>query len=276
MFAESIGKMMTTVETPGDYVENGILMCGRCGTPKQVLLSLPALTGTDTPQLFPVACHCQQEASAKAEAERQAAEFRARMGRLWGGVHDPELMVWHFEDDGGGQAAAITVAKRYCEKWPEMLKNNVGILIYGPVGVGKSFIASCVANELLRRRVTVCATGLSRIMNCLQATFEKQEVLDKLGRFQMLFLDDIGAERNTSFSTEQVFSVIDARYRQKRPIICTTNLPLRELENPENLSYSRIYDRLLEMCPVRLAVTGPSRRAARAEQRRELARKLLL
>lgn len=92
----------------------------------------------------------------------------------------------------------------------------------------------------------------------------------------MLFLDDIGAERNTSFSTEQVFSVIDARYRQKRPIICTTNLPLRELENPENLSYSRIYDRLLEMCPVRLAVTGPSRRAARAEQRRELARKLLL
>ena len=48
------------------------------------------------------------------------------------------------------------------------------------------------------------------------------------------------------------------------------------MENPENLAYSRIFDRVLEMCPVRLPVTGKSRRAGLAEERRKLARELLL
>lgn len=45
---------------------------------------------------------------------------------------------------------------------------------------------------------------------------------------------------------------------------------------PSNLSYTRIFDRLLELCPIRLCVSGPSRRKGLADDRRELARELLL
>ena len=47
---------------------------------------------------------------------------------------------------------------------------------------------------------------------------------------------------------EQMFFVIDSRYRSRRPMIITTNLKLAELKNPPDLAHARIYDRILERC----------------------------
>lgn len=279
MFADALKTAMTTKENPGDYMKDGLLHCGRCNTPKQALLSLPALTGTDTPQPFPIACKCQQEADARAEAKQRAAEFKRILEIRWRdcGAHDRELLKWRFSDDGGGQEKAINVCKRYCERWEEMLRENIGVLLFGLVGTGKSFAASCICNELLERRVSVAATSFARVLNVLQSSFAgRQEVLDRLGRFQLLFIDDLGAERGSEFSLEQVFAAIDSRYRAKKPVVITTNLTLTQLENPENMAYARIFDRVLEMCPIRLCVSGPSRRKGLADDRRALARELLL
>ena len=43
---------------------------------------------------------------------------------------------------------------------------------------------------------------------------------------------------------EQMFFVIDSRYRSRRPMIITTNLKLAELKNPPDLAHARIYDRI--------------------------------
>lgn len=280
MFADALKKAMTTPKNHGDYIgPDGLLYCGKCHTPKQVLMSLPALTGTDAPQALPVACKCVREADARAEVEQRAAEFKNNLETRWRacGAHDRELLKWRFSDDGGGQEKAMNVCKRYCERWEEMLKENIGVLLFGPVGTGKSFAASCICNELLERRVTVAATSFARVLNTLQNNFAgRQEALDQLGRFQLLFIDDLGAERNSEFSLEQVFSVIDSRYRARKPVVITTNLTLKQLENPENMAFSRIFDRALGMCPIRLCVSGPSRRKGLADDRRELARELLL
>ena len=47
---------------------------------------------------------------------------------------------------------------------------------------------------------------------------------------------------------EQMFTVIDSRYRSKKPLIVTTNLKLEEIKNPPDLAHARIYDRILERC----------------------------
>jgi DNA replication protein DnaC len=52
----------------------------------------------------------------------------------------------------------------------------------------------------------------------------------------------------SSIHLEQVYNVVDSRYRSQKPFIVTTNLTLEELQNPEDTAHSRIYDRLLEMC----------------------------
>lgn len=60
-------------------------------------------------------------------------------------------------------------------------------------------------------------------------------------------------ERSSEFALEQVFNIIDGRYRAKLPLIVTTNLTLQELKHPDNLARARIYDRVLERCiPVRI------------------------
>lgn len=53
---------------------------------------------------------------------------------------------------------------------------------------------------------------------------------------------------------EQVYNVIDSRYRSRRPMIVTTNLSLQDLLYPQDTAHARIYDWLLEMCaPIRFS-----------------------
>ena len=81
-------------------------------------------------------------------------------------------------------------------------------------------------------------------------------------------------ERGTEYGLEQVFNVIDSRYRSGRPLIVTTNLALDDLRNPEDTAHSRIYDRLLSMCvPVRF--TGENFRQETAQRKMKSMKKLI-
>ena len=87
-------------------------------------------------------------------------------------------------------------------------------------------------------------------------------------------LDDFGMERGTEYGLEQVYNVVDSRYRSRKPLIVTTNLTLEELQNPEDTAHARIYDRLTEMCtPVR--ITGENFRKAKAREKMERLKTLL-
>ena len=82
----------------------------------------------------------------------------------------------------------------------------------------------------------------------------------------MLILDDFGMERGTEYGLEQIYAVIDGRYRSGKPLIATTNLTLHELKNPQDTAHARIYDRLLEMC-VPVQFKGESFRKRTAQEK---------
>ena len=108
------------------------------------------------------------------------------------------------------------------------------------------------------------------ILNDLAASFEgRNEYISRLCRYPLLILDDFGMERGTEYGLEQVFNVIDSRYRSGKPLIVTTNLTLDDLRNPEDTAHSRIYDRLLSMCvPVRFTSDNFRQEAAQAKLER--------
>ena len=82
---------------------------------------------------------------------------------------------------------------------------------------------------------------------------DRNRYIDSFNRYSLLIIDDLGMERNSEFALEQVFNVVDARYRSKLPLIVTTNLTLDELKHPGDLAHERIYDRVLERCvPLRI------------------------
>ena len=124
--------------------------------------------------------------------------------------------------------------------------------------------------------IPVLMTNFSRILNTLTGMYsdDRNQFIDSFNKYSLLIIDDLGIERSSEFALEQVFNVIDSRYRSKKPLIVTTNLTLDELKHPKDLARARIYDRVLERC-VPLKINNQNIRELNAAANMQEARKIL-
>lgn len=166
----------------------------------------------------------------------------------------------------------MALAQAYVEHWEEMQKKNLGYILWGPVGTGKSFFAGCIANALMEKGVSVLMTNFSRILNELNSRYkEKNDVIAQLTEFPLLIIDDFGIERNSSYAMEMIYNVIDRRYCIQKPLIITTNLTYQEMTDPDaDQTYQRIYSRMFEMCTPVLLEGKDQRKEIQAIKRKEL------
>jgi DNA replication protein DnaC len=223
-----------------------------------------------------VLCRCQQERQEQEETGRKQRELFQKVRRLKAnGLQDKALRDYTFANDLGYNPE-MEKAHRYVERWPEMLESSTGLLLWGGVGTGKSFFAGCIANALIDQCVPVLMTNFARILNTLTGLYsqDRNNFIDSLNKYSLLILDDLGVERNSEFALEQVFSVIDSRYRSKKPMIVTTNLTLEELKHPTDIAHERIYDRVLERC-VPLKINNRNIREGNAAESLAQARMML-
>ena len=251
-FEGIIKRMTVTRLEPGDYTgEDGLLYCGKCHTPKQFRMEAPPLEG----RLLPHPCRCEQERLDREAAEQEARRHCQAVADLKRrGFTDPAMREWTFANDND-KCPQMKHARFYVEHWDTMQEENIGYLLWGGVGTGKSYFAGCIANALMEQEVAVRMTNFALILNDLTASFEgRNDYIARLCRAPLLILDDFGMERGTEYGLEQVYNVIDSRYRSRRPLIVTTNLSLQDLQHPQDTAHARIYDRLLEMCaPIRFS-----------------------
>jgi DNA replication protein DnaC len=243
----------------GDYLnEDGLLICGKCHTPKQCRF-IATWDGTEKKPY--TLCDCARERRDAEEQARQAQNLRIEINRLRKlGFPDSEMADWTFAHDDGTDPKTTSIAHNYVDNFPEMKKRGKGLLLYGPVGTGKTFFAACIANELISQGRPCLVTNFARITNTLQGMFDgKQRYLDSLNRLDLLVIDDLAAERDTSYMNEMIFNIIDSRYRSRKPLIVTSNLTQADLKEPGSIDRERIYSRLLEIC-VPIEVKGADRR----------------
>ena len=261
-FADAIVNAGTYKPREGEYLgEDGLWYCGKCGHPRQYVITEDCPIKGVT---VAVNCLCMRREYEEMVRRRQRDQIDALREACF---TDPAQRFWTFLNDNGTNPK-MDIARRYCEKWEtEILPNNYGLLLYGGVGCGKSYMAGCIANALIDRCVPVRMTSFTQIVNDLIGmTYGKNEYISRLCSASLLIIDDFGVERSTEYTMEQIYSVIDARSRSGKPLIITTNMDAKELTSPKDIMRSRIYDRILEMCcPV--AFSGVNQRQANARRK---------
>ena len=217
----------------------------------------------------PIECICQRAEREKQETLISQQKHNDLVRRLKAeGFSDPAMLDWTFENDNG-RSHQMHYAHRYVEQWQTMRAENLGLFLWGGVGTGKSFLAGCIANALMEQEVPVRMTNFARILNELNSSFSgRNDIVDRLCRYPLLIIDDFGMERGTEYALEQIYNIVDSRYRSRKPLIVTTNLTLDEIRHPQDTAHARIYDRLLEMC-VPISCIGVSLRKENAQEKLE-------
>ena len=273
-------KMVDTIEAanaaPDDYINSadGLKYCGKCRTPKEAFY--PADLQAQRFTKHPVMCKCAAERREREEAEHREYERMSYMTMLRSeAFRDVPASGWRFE------SATVTTpqlakAKGYAQNWDEFKKAGIGLLLFGNVGAGKSYAAGCIANALIDRLESVLFVGMSDVVNRMQGNFGtgRDYYMKSLVHPDLLILDDLGAERNTSFGKERVFDVVDKRLLTGKPMIVTTNIPLSVMKQATDLDDRRIFDRILEVC-VPIMFDGDSFRKSTAADNLKTAARLL-
>ena len=271
------------VRNTGDYEdEEGLLVCGVCGEQRQKFIDFAAPTEDDpnhTKKLkVATMCRCEREVEERRKREKQNEEDMERIRKLKkASLMDEKLSGATFRNFKPTKynARNLKLCQRYAEKFDLMLEKNQGLLFWGDVGTGKSFAAACIANYLLERKIPVIMTSFVKLLEVIQASREEEPaILNRLGYAKLVIFDDLGAERGTDYALEKVYNIIDSRYRKSLPMILTTNLTIEEMKRDMDIRYSRIYDRIFEIC-YPMQFTGPSWRKTEASRRFDEMKKLL-
>lgn len=242
------------------YGSDGLLRCGRCGTPKECRISAYGagklgfkgvrwVPGKDISCIRPTMCECEagrlREEEERHERAVLLASARAERAKSW----DIEgLERCTFDADDMADPAASGAARRYADGFDGI--DGRGLILMGGVGCGKTFLAACIANELSGRGVKVRVTSLTSLCQKMTGNYRSDftSTLSGLKSRQLVVLDDLGSERRTQTATECAYEVVNALYTARVPMVVTTNLTPAEMKRPGDVESDRIYSRIIERC----------------------------
>lgn len=177
--------------------------------------------------------------------EKTLEEARARAWR----EAIPSRFLWASVDQfDDGVAAQLT------EWGAEPAGRN--LLLLGPVGVGKSHAAVAAARLRFDRGAEVRFFPVVELLDMLRPGGPEHALYD-LADLEVLILDDLGSERPTEWTAERLYALVNRRWLEERPTICTSNLApdaLAEAVGP------RVYSRLVGNGSVGVGLSGHDRR----------------
>ncbi len=112
-------------------------------------------------------------------------------------------------------------------------EEKANLLFYGPTGLGKTFMANCIAKGLLDQgKIVIYQTAYQLISLLEKHQFqEKQDpqTIRLLSTCDLLILDDLGTEMTNSFTNSQIFQLINTRHLEGTRTLISTNLTPKEL-----------------------------------------------
>jgi DNA replication protein DnaC len=180
----------------------------------------------------------------------------------------------HFRTDACEERIDLT-AKRNLTKTQvrdlmelEFIKVGRNVLIQGPTGVGKTYLATAIGNQACRRGYTCTFIGMNELIERVEVaraegTFLKYR--ERLIKVDCLILDDLGIKPLPPSMVQDLYDVLEERY-QDRCTVITSQLPIENWKEviEDTVALEAILDRLIHGA-VRLQLQGESMRKKKAQ-----------
>jgi DNA replication protein DnaC len=189
--------------------------------------------------------------------ERQSCRLRQRL--RWAKLTQPAAI----EDIDLKAARGLDRASLSQVTGLQWITEHLNVLLTGPTGVGKSYIACAIGHAACRADHSVRAFRLPRLIDELNrhaALQNKSTFLRQLAKADLIIIDDFGLAPLPDTIRRDLLEILDDRYDRKSTLI-TSQLPVEQwhtyLEDPTVAD--AILDRLIHNS-YRLALKGESMR----------------
>jgi DNA replication protein DnaC len=172
--------------------------------------------------------------------------------------------------------AVVRTARNYIDNLDENLGAGRGLWLMGTPGTGKTSLAMLVAKEAMARGKTAAVYFTPQLLTRIRVTYGASDVASTYDAFfkrltsvDLLYIDDLGSERQTDWVVEQLYAIVNERYEQKGAMLLTSNAKYdknlgKAMEDGqkqlEDQVGSRTVSRLFEMCGEPMPLFGDDHR----------------
>lgn len=165
--------------------------------------------------------------------------------------------------------AAVSQVRSFVGSLDENLQAGRGIWFLGDVGTGKTTLAMLISKTALERGHSVAIYSMPKLLARIRRTYEAEpggdsysQFFERLTSVDLLHIDDLGAERQTDWVIEQLYSIVNERYEAQRSIMFTANAGDDPQLAVEEQIGRRTFSRLVEMCGDPVFLFGKDRRSS--------------
>ena len=167
----------------------------------------------------------------------------------------------NFITENAEQLRALKVVCGYTANFDDNFGNGRCLLICGPVGVGKTHLASGMLRSLAMAHYECRYITAIELIRWLRESWQKKsamtedEIIERLSKYALLVVDEVGVGYGTDAEKLQLFETINRRYNLVRPTVILSNLGISGLQQYLG---ERVIDRLRENQGTMLVLTGHS------------------
>lgn len=156
--------------------------------------------------------------------------------------------------------AALEKCQGYANEFAQHFKAGRNLLMTGNIGTGKTHLACSIVRRVIEMKAIAVITTAAEIIRVFKRSMARDsgytegDVIDELSGFDLLVIDEVGAQAGTAYELGVLHEVIDKRYQLLKPTVLVSNLPAKPttdvdgkpLPSLEQYIGARALDRLRE------------------------------